>query len=482
MNVDFAYDKMDYYSILEYLKSQAKYFSDGTWTDFSDADIGTVILKLMAMNADTTNYQIEKGISELYIDTVVERANALALCKLIGYEPRHYQSAIVDLTIENPNNSLVELPSFTQFTNKNKDVSYYNLDKYTLKSSINEIDIYEGKYKKIIKSLNDIDTYGTIVLDDYEIGTNTFRISQGGIYFEHVDNALYGDSNACYSIHINSDNKLYIQFPTYYLNFITNSNIEIEYLISSGVEGRVGSSVLSGVVNVNNIQLTYYNANASEGGFNPETVNEIKNEAPRYAGTMNTLVTLDDFRILAKDFDGISDVVALDYNYPESGLIQPDRGVVNDAYKVNLYILPTTSNSIYESDGTYTDIIKNYIEDVKLKKPSSITINYYNVEYIRPHITIKVYMDKYDLRYNTTSESIRKFIVDKYSRDNRKIGQALYKSHLSSDILDEFDYINYLEIVSLEREVNGAIIPNGLQYIDLVFENITVVMVPYTEE
>ena len=75
MNSQFAYDKMDYYSVLEYLKQQAKYFSNGTWTDFSDADIGTVILKLMAMNTDTTNYQVEKGISELYIDTVVERVN-----------------------------------------------------------------------------------------------------------------------------------------------------------------------------------------------------------------------------------------------------------------------------------------------------------------------------------------------------------------------------------------------------------------------
>ena len=98
MNTNFSYDKMDYYSILEYLKKQAEYFSDGDWTDFSDADIGTVLLKLMAMNADTTNYQIEKGVSELYLDTAIERVNAIALCKLVGYEPRHYQSAEVDLT------------------------------------------------------------------------------------------------------------------------------------------------------------------------------------------------------------------------------------------------------------------------------------------------------------------------------------------------------------------------------------------------
>ena len=93
MNTNFSYDKMDYYSILEYLKKQAEYFSEGDWTDFSDADIGTVLLKLMAMNADTTNYQIEKGVSELYLDTAIERVNEIALCKLVSYKNKHYQSA-----------------------------------------------------------------------------------------------------------------------------------------------------------------------------------------------------------------------------------------------------------------------------------------------------------------------------------------------------------------------------------------------------
>ena len=88
MNTNFSYDRMDYYATLEYLKKQATFFSDGAWTDFSDGDIGTVLLKLMSMNSDLTNFQIEKGISELYLDTVMERVNAIALCKLIGYEPR----------------------------------------------------------------------------------------------------------------------------------------------------------------------------------------------------------------------------------------------------------------------------------------------------------------------------------------------------------------------------------------------------------
>lgn len=484
MNSQFAYDKMDYYSVLEYLKSQAKYFSNGVWTDFSDADIGTVILKLMAMNTDTTNYQVEKGISELYIDTVVERANAIALCKLVGYEPRHYESAIVDLTIENNGAFQVTLPAFTPFTNKGKDIIYYNLEPVSLRPGKNIIDVYEGRHIQTSFEPNDVTTEGTLSLSSYNIGTNTFRITQGGNTFNHINNALYGESEACYSVHLSAENIIYIQFPPYWSNFVSNTPILVDCLLSSGVEGRVGSNILIGNITIDGQSLVYYNETASEGGFNPETVEEIRNEAPRFASTMNTLVTLNDFRILSKDFSGISDVVALDYNYEESGLRQPDdNGTVNDAYKVNLYILPTTSDSIFEDDGvTHSDIIASYIKDVSLKKPSSIKIEYKDVEYVRPHIFIKVYLDRYDLRYDTVAGSIREFLLETYSRYNRKIGQALYKSQISSEILKEFDFLNYLEIISLEGESNGALRVNNLQYIDLIPENISIMTVPYNKE
>ena len=93
------YNRRDAYSILEYLKLQAEQLSEGRWTDFSDSDIGTVFLKLMSYLADMNNFQIDKVASELYLDTCTERASALALCALIGYEPRHYQSAYCDITV-----------------------------------------------------------------------------------------------------------------------------------------------------------------------------------------------------------------------------------------------------------------------------------------------------------------------------------------------------------------------------------------------
>ena len=623
MNTNFLYDKMDYYSILEYLNKQAELFSYGDWTDFSDADIGTVLLKLMAMNADTTNYQVEKGVSELYLDTAIERVNAVALCKLIGYEPRHYISSTVDITASYSGVDIdgLKVPAYSSFGDSTGSLKFYTLEDTPISSGLNKIKAYQGNIVFKSYSYEDIDNNGRLILSDYEIGTNTLRVSQAGLKFEKVDNALYGEGESCFSVHINLDNKLYIQFPTYYSTIMSNTTpIDIVYLLSDGASGRIGSGVITGTMTLSNGEnISFINEVQSEGGYNPETVEEIRREAPAYASTMNTLVTLNDFRILAKDFDGIADAVALDYNYPESGLIQPTDDTVNDAYKVNLYILPESADSIYKpeeipdidqmtlltdddfniepvtgtysfdydttdgyfyntnakTDGTsamlamtpktawkkmlikyeteteesydylyidingenkakvsgvkegeflledvidtnnfvftyikddnsyygndlvkikiyatnedgstvytdeYLDEIKTYVASVKKKKPAGIQINYMNADIIKPQLVIKVYMDKDDLRYSSAGISVATYIESKYSRENHKIGEPIYQSHISRDILSKFDYIQYLEIISLEGAEDGAIKPNNKEYIELLTENTTVKVVPY---
>ena len=616
MNTNFSYDRMDYYSILEYLKEQASYFSDGNWTDFSDGDLGTVLLKLMAMNADTTNFQIEKGISELYLDTVKERVNAIALCKLVGYEPRHYMSAVVEVVASTTDMVFnTSIPAFSSFSNDGGSVYFYNIEDIPINVGLNRFKAYQGKPRSLTIGVNEIDDRGRFYLKDYAVGINTFLIKQAGLTLKHIENALYGEGELCYSVHIDLDNTLYIQFPTYYETILApNTPIEVKYLLSDGVNGRIGAGILNGVLRLNDgTSLAYTNDFSSEGGYNPESVEDIRKSAPSYAKTMNTLVTLNDFRILANEYSVISDVVALDYNFPESGLVQPsETGDVNDAYKVNLYMLLEESDTIIKDDdeidetkgdfltvdnftidtthnitfnaanqtyitsgetaslsgtpndisnileiiikfsvdgdtndvfnidysdsvsmvytggdadtirisrdkliqgdylsfyfannsgvGTatfsvffvtspedptatvYKSLVQKYMDDVKQKKPAGIQVFYYDVNYIRPHIVMNVYMNEEDLRFSTTSGAVGAFLESSYSRSNRKIGEAVYTSHIFKEILDQFSYIDYLEIVSVEYSSAGAIKPNNTQFVELLSKNITVNVLPYEGE
>lgn len=612
MNTKFSYDNKDYYSILEYLKEQASLFSNNAWTDFSDGDIGTVLLKLMAMLADTTNYQLEKSILELYLDTVVERTDAIALCKLIGYEPRHYLSAHVSVEVENDTGSNLLIPRFTVLSNNVGSVKYYTLQDFDIPNSAGVIEAYEGNLVSLTYQYTDIDENGRLLLPDYNIGTNTLIVEQGGLIYEHIDNALFGEGNAVYSVHLNSENILYLQFPPYWKNFITNSSFNVYYLLSSGNAGKIGANVLDGVIAINGVTVAVSNVESSVGGYNPESVEEIRLSAPLYATTMDTLVTLEDINNLAVKQEGIADIVALDYNYPITGLVQPNphNYTKNDAYKINAYVLPADSNSIYvpgetetvvhtapievssnlenrlllfsfpdtlystlsditdetileyrNTDGilyytmvlnndsilgncsivlnnifdntsttlyevqsgsvtvnltslqltgvygavTYIDlsssnIVNTYIKSsytetlpvetsvisnlasfINKRKVASVVVNYFNVIYTQPIITLKLYMNKDDLRYTTTEDLVRNFIVDYYTRGENSIGRPIYKSNLSAKILEAFPYLNYVEIVSMTGESNGMIPAGITEFLEVLPENINIIMVDYQE-
>lgn len=337
------YNRRDAYSILEYLKLQAEQLSEGRWTDFSDSDIGTVFLKLMSYLSDMNNFQVDKVVSELYLDTCTERASALALCALIGYEPRHYTSAYCDITLSNatgrtiPDGTLI--PAYSVFTNSDSNVRYCNLTNQYFYGNKSTFKVYQGTPVSYTYKIQNISTLGRIVLKDYAIGTNTISLRIDGVEYVQVDDVRFISGELGFSVHVSEDRYLYLQLPAFWPDVITQSSIiEVRYLLSSGSSGRIGKNILTRIEQLASSELVnmIVDSNiASIGGYDPETVDELRNSVPIHARTMDAIVTIKDFEELGSSVLGISDVSALDYNDPSSGLKQPD-----DYYKVHMYVLP----------------------------------------------------------------------------------------------------------------------------------------------
>lgn len=371
------YNRRDAYSILEYLKLQAEQLSEGKWTDFSDSDIGTVFLKMMSYLADMNNFQIDKVASELYLSTCTERASAIALCSLIGYEPRHYQSAHCRIYLtatadrEIPNGT--EVPIFSSFTDGSNSIRYQNLEPAYFYNNKCFFEVYEGSLVTKNYTINDISTLGRIILPDYAIGTNTIQVTINGIKYRQVDDVRFISGELGFSVHISEDRYLYIQLPSWWPDVITrNSSIQIQYLISSGDAGRIGKNILSKIEVLSSDvsgYMTIEGNKASIGGYNPETVDEMRISVPRQARTMNTIVTINDFEEVGEMVLGISGVAALDYNDPSSGLIQPD-----DYYKVYLYVLPDADqyNPLDEELTKYRNTIIKEREDITIEDLSKV--------------------------------------------------------------------------------------------------------------
>lgn len=501
MAVKLPYDRKDYYSILEYLKLQAQSLSKGRWTDFNDSDIGTVLLKLMSMLADMNNYQTDKGISELYLPTVLDRGDALSLCKLIGYEPRHYLSAKVFISlVEREKGSVpdgTKVSKFTQFSDQSEEIVYSTLDDYYFQGGSCTIEAYQGTPKTLNYTISDVSTTGKISLPDYNIATNTVQLSISGQAYTQVENVNLIAGELGFSVHMSENKVLYIQLPSFWTDVISqSSNIEISYLLSDGASGKIGSNIISKVVasgfsESDKVNIT--NEESSTGGYDPESIEEIRISAPNWARTMNTIVTLNDFREVCQHFDDIADLVALDYNFESSGLVQPD-----DYYKVNIYVLPRDSDTIFKPEKEWTedekelnktwdrqiltdigDELRDYINERRL---ASLYIKYFDVTYFEPHLKVDVYMNQYDLKYSITADSVKNHILETYKRGNLKIGEPLFAPNIGADILDNYDYIEYCEVSFTNTTDDAKSEVDSKTFNNLKSANVSVEVHPYEKK
>lgn len=474
--VNLPYDRRDSESILEYLKTKAEELSNGRWTDFSNGDVGTVILKLISYIADMNNFQIDKGLAELYIETLTERESALSLVKLIGYEPKGYKSARVKINLSLQSGYSIEdgfeIPKYTRFTDKSNVISFYNIDRGNWSNNKSSLIVYQGTYVQEVRLDSDINELAKIYLNNDKIDPETMTITISGDSLKRVDNVLTDISNTlCYSVHCDSQDRIYVQLPSNYADFIPSGTpVYIEYLVNDGADGNVGSHIINNVDASANIGATpgsiiVDNNLASTGAADKETIEEIQKAAPIFASTMNTLVTLEDIQLAKHEVDGIADIIALDYNSPESGLVQPA-----DAYKVNIYVLPTDLDYIVDPSDELTEVGKNLKEFIDARRLTSIMINYKNVEILTPEIKIVAYVNKYDLRASSLESTIREIILNKYDRSNFGIGEGIYSSEISKALLDKINYCKYIEV----QLPDDSYIPTKMQFLEVKSENIDI--------
>lgn len=385
--VKLPYNRKDYYTILEYLKLQAEQLSGGAWNDFSESDLGTVFLKLLSYLADMENYHIDKSVAELYLSTCTERASALLLCKLIGYEPRHYMSAETEVWLGASTNTQGEIqnipngtvfPRGSTFTTSDRTYTYTTLEDAVFTDNLCRVTAYEGNLKTINYKLSNITEYGRIILSDYAVAFNTVQLKINGESYHRVENVAVNTGDLAFSVHCSEDRFIYVQLPAYWTDIITSaSTIEISYCVSSGSKGRLGKDrLVTFTTNAENkSNMILLSNSASIEGYDPETIEEIKINAPIRARTMDTIVTIDDFEQIGGTVDGIAGVRALDYNDPSSGLIQPTPGpggYVNDAYKVNIFVLPDTvpydEDIIIEGKIITSNLDEEYIATITATK------------------------------------------------------------------------------------------------------------------
>lgn len=447
----------DYEKIFEELKRLAKEYSAGRWTDFTDGDFGTIIIHLLSYVGDLLSNQIDTTANELFLFTAEERTSLMEIAKLVGYEPRHFMSALA--TIDFTASEDITIPRWATW--KGAGFEFHNIRPQSFLKGENTIYVYEGSLNTRTFTYSDIDENGCINLQDYYVAFNTIHLdlTNGTLSGEvkRVDDARFntGDSFT-FSCHLGLDGFVYIQLPPFWQDVLSQSSkLVFSYLRCHGESGNIESNTITTLDHTVGNYITINEQYPAIGGLSPETVSEMKLNTMVFARTMHTIVTKKDFEDLSRFVPSVATLRALDYLDEESGYVQPSppNGYPNDAYKTKLVVVPANAD---ESSIWYTDsatgekeltevgvALKEFVDDKRL---ATLYIEYEDPTYIVPDIILYLYMDDFAIRKNVISSDVVDFIKTTFGRYETKIGQSIRGSVIGKQILNYFEDIDYVNI------------------------------------
>lgn len=324
-NVSFT--NKDFFDVYPELLQLAKKLS-AKWdpTVSNESDPGVVLIKELALITDKINYISDKYALENNPRSVTQIENARQLYNLLGYYPRWYESAKVNLSLywngEPERNKYITIPKYTGFQDPDGEFIYTCLEDILLpldgSLASGNVEAIEGTYHRLVVNNSDIITL-SMLSDDQRIYINNYNVAQNGIFITdstgtvpwvRVNNInLVQDYSNCYSF--NTDivtGQCYIQFPQE-IPYLIGDGLIINYVVSKGKYGNMPINTLTKLVAsslktqdtdgfekvIDTGEIVVTNSGSTYLGKDPETIDEMYQSWKKIAGTFDTLVTLRDY-------------------------------------------------------------------------------------------------------------------------------------------------------------------------------------------
>jgi len=401
-NLDFDQIKS---SIKDYLRSNSNF----TDYDFEGSNM-SVLIDMLAYNTYIASYNANMVSNEVFIDSATLRENIVSLARNIGYVPRSRKSSRANISffveVSNPTIQSLTLKSGVVCNTNSFGRSGYVfsvLDDITVPvlngiATFDGIDVYEGTYSKVDFTVNPFNTEFTnqrFILENRGIDTSTLKVIVRDSSSETSFRRYINSSNI---LDVTSTSRIFfiqeIEDERYELIFgddifgkklEENNYIEVSYLISNGQEGNGFSSFnFSGILLDNNggqvsgeISLITTNI-SSTGGSEIESINSIRNFAPRLYSAQNRAVTASDYEtIIPQIYSDVESVSA----FGGEELVPPQYG------KVFITIKPFFGSFLSNST-------KDYIKS-QLKKyaVSGIVPEILDLKYLYIELDTNIYYD-----------------------------------------------------------------------------------------
>lgn len=329
--------ELDFDLIKENLKEFLRSKSDFTDFDFEGSALSQLI-DLLAFNDHYLALLANFSLNESFLDSASKRSSVVSKAKSLGYTPKSFRSARVDVDVKytfstntNLSNSVV-IPKGTVFSINNP--LFQNLLFFAEKDSFASL-FQDGSYWTynftnvtlvegilLTQTFDVVDINGTYQIPNQNVDTSTLSVivknsvnSKAIPYFLNEDITLINENSTVFFLDESVDGYYQISFGDGILGSrpAIGDVVQITYAASSG---EVGNNIKSFVTNYSiNGQTPYVslssNNDRSIGGAYKETIDSIKFNAPKYFLSNKRAITPQDYKVLlANLYDNIDSIAA----------------------------------------------------------------------------------------------------------------------------------------------------------------------------
>ena len=433
------------------IKQNLKTFLQGQ-TQFQDYDFDgsnmSILLDVLAYNTHYNAMYMNMAMNEAYLDSASRRDSVVSLAKSLGYVPRSHICARANITftvsgIDDPTVLTLVCDKNTLFYGTKDSVRYafYTTgSKSTTRTAagtfvFNEVDVIEGAP---VSTRFDYTEQNSFVLPNTNIDTTTLVVR-----VQATPTSTLFDTyvNASTVPTIGADTKVFFLRETdggfYEISFgdntigkalVAGNVINADYFVCSGEDPNgitalfYGGSQFAGG-SVSSVQLNEF---AVEGGRNPETIEEIRFNAPNFYQAQNRAVTALDYEsiILSK----VPSIRAVSVWGGENN---------NPPMYGRVFISARTTSgrnlTVAEQQAIVDDVIDRY-------KAASVIPEFVNPEYIWLELDVVAYFDP--TQTNKTADTLRADIITAiraYNNNDLQKFNRIFRQSTISRVVEAVD-------------------------------------------
>lgn len=442
----------------------AKLQSMPGWKDVeNESSVGNTLIRLYAYVGDLLFYKMNKLANESYLDTVQIKENMFKIIKMLNYEasraiPSHGE---VTFSISEAHYNNIIIPQGTLLTTDD-NVSFYTTNEIELIAGNTSVDcnVVQGLQREEVfvgTGATNQEYYININTDDYYVGNDVWRYTIdefkaiklyiNEVQWTNIENLVDSESSdQIYIIENFNDYGVRIRFGdgTFGKVPALGDNIKVIYNVNIGKGGNINSGEITVIESsiydsaLNLQTLTVENEYSFVNGDDPESLEEIRYNAPKYFKTGDRGITKDDFEsLILSEFANILDINI----WGEEDKDAPNIKLFN---QINFCILIDDGTGRIldpNTDGlNYNNYYNEIDEFIKQKRSLTVWRKYHVPEKVQ--ISMKVRYKKLSNYKSSTVENNIQTEITNYFTENGLLGADINHSDLVN-IIDSIPGLDY---------------------------------------